>query len=334
MGESPTRPGIMNAVPPVELPAQNRPAESRATAPTVPIRSLKASHFFAYGGTSPFLLSSRDCFHRLIASGVTGSYRRNPIRRANRMASGPTRSTCGVSITFRATRTGFFTYSTAATAPASRSSVMIDASICARPSIRRREPVPAFIRGSSSRATIASVTASIAGPPISRTLRPICPASLAPSTTAIVDPAPQWVTMIGALDRDASGAPPPSLREAPDQVLDPRLQVRANRPQLFVRLSRGPGDGPVVVLPCGPRRAPVEAPERHDPPRLLDVLGGDLAGSRLRHDDPNLLHEGERERVHRLPLRVDARAVGPPPRRGDRVEQRLRHHTAEGVLHT
>src|SRR5438445_1815831 len=335
IGESPTRPGIMNAVPPVELPAENRPAASRATAPTVPIRSRNALHFFSCGERSPVRIFWRDSFHLLVESGVTGSYLRNPFRRANRTASAPTRRTWGVSITLRATRIGFFTCSIAATAPATRSSVMIDASIWARPSIRSREPVPAFIRGSSSRATIASVTASSAGPPRSRRVSPMRPASSAPSTTDIVDPAPQWVTMIRLRARvlDAILRSLRSLREAADQILDAGLEVRTDLPQLRVRLPRGARDGPILALPLRPRGAPVEAPEGHDPPGLLDQLGGHLPGVGLRDDNPDLLHQRERERIHLLPRRVDAGAVGAPSRRGDRVEQGLRHHAAERVLH-
>src|SRR5207249_7628175 len=130
----------------------------------------------------------------------------------------------------------------------------------------------------------------------------------APSTTAIVDPAPQWVTMIGALARvlDAILRPLRSLREAADQILDAGLEVRTDLPQLCVRLPRGARNRPVLALPLRPRGAPVEAPERHDPPGLLDQLGRHLPRMRLRDNDPDLLHQGERKRVHLLPNRVDA----------------------------
>src|SRR5467141_2779044 len=52
IGESPTRPGSMNAVPPVDVPAANRPRRSRATAPTVS-RRLTVFHLRRYRGSAP-----------------------------------------------------------------------------------------------------------------------------------------------------------------------------------------------------------------------------------------------------------------------------------------
>ncbi len=74
---------------------------------------------------------------------------------------------------------------------------MIDASIWIVPSIRIVDPVPAFVRGSSSRTTTAASTASSALPPRRRTRSPAAPAASAASRTASVDPAPQWVTRTG-----------------------------------------------------------------------------------------------------------------------------------------
>src|SRR5207249_2728266 len=127
IGESPTRPGSMNATPPVDEPVAKRPRRSRATAPTVSWIATPF-HFRAYRGSRPFRIFSRLSSRFRRDSGVDGSYRGWPFDRANATASAPAKRMCGVFRTSYATRIGFFTSSIAATAPASRSQFISDAS--------------------------------------------------------------------------------------------------------------------------------------------------------------------------------------------------------------
>ena len=84
----------------------------------------------------------------------------------------------GLTLTSRASATGFLMRSTPATAPTSSVSPSITpASICARPSLVRTLPVPALKPGLSSSAMIAASMASIADPPRKRTSQPACAAA-------------------------------------------------------------------------------------------------------------------------------------------------------------
>src|SRR3989442_8605773 len=114
IGESPTRPGSMNATPPVDEPVAKRPRRSRATAPTVSWIATPL-HFRAYRGSRPFRIFSRLSSRFRRDSGVDGSYRGGPVDRANLTASGAPRRMWGVFRTSYATRIGLLTSTVAGT---------------------------------------------------------------------------------------------------------------------------------------------------------------------------------------------------------------------------
>eukprot|EP00966_Prymnesium_polylepis_P308958 7139131-Prymnesium_polylepis.1 len=115
MGESPTRPGSLHEMPPVEVAAARLPSASNATAPTVSTPLPRKKVFTELGKRC-------ICCHSSRAAGVTsssGERMGTPLDRANSVAPLPTIMTCGVrSITMRATLTGWSTGPMAATAPA------------------------------------------------------------------------------------------------------------------------------------------------------------------------------------------------------------------------
>src|SRR5436309_11388149 len=117
IGESPTRPGSMNARPPVDEPVAKRPRRSRATAPTVSWRATPF-HFRAYRGSRPLRIFSKLSSRCRRDSGVEGSYRAWHFDRANAIASATTRRIWGVLRTSYATRIGLFISYIAATEPA------------------------------------------------------------------------------------------------------------------------------------------------------------------------------------------------------------------------
>src|SRR3990170_4498688 len=79
IGESPTRPGSMNDVPPVELAAANRPRRSRATAPTVSVGYVR--NFRAHAGTLPATIWRRVSASRSRAPSVATSNAGKPALR-------------------------------------------------------------------------------------------------------------------------------------------------------------------------------------------------------------------------------------------------------------
>src|SRR3989442_2871119 len=340
IGESPTRPGSMNATPPVDEPVAKRPRRSRATAPTVSWISTPF-HFRAYRGSRPFRIFSRLSSRCRRDSGVDGSYRGWPFDRANSTASAPARRMCGVFRTSYAIRIGFFTSSMAATAPASRSQFIRAASIWIRPSMRIRDPVPAFKRGSSSRITIDSTTASNARPPRAKTSMPRAPATSAASWTEGSEPAPQCVIKRGRT-RPAPMQEVSIFCPRPRRSDDGRWQTHrkfgdasaefvADRAKLLHRLARGTRKRPIFRFLAGAERAPIKTPERHD---------SGCACDHLRRDGPRFLRTklnpnfSEQRRHHGIDLGrcLNARALRAPPRGRDRIEERLREHTPERVL--
>src|SRR6266571_5077106 len=314
IGESPTRPGSMNATPPVDEPVAKRPRRSRATAPTVSWIATPF-HFRAYRGW--------------------------PFDRANSTASAPARRMCGVFRTSYATRIGFFTSSIAATAPASRSQFISAASIWIRPSMRIREPVPAFNRGSSSRMTIDSTTASNARPPRAKTAMPQAPATSAASWTEGSEPAPQCV-----IRRDRTRAAPmrkvsifcpwscrrdDGLRQTLREFGHAAAEFVTDRAKLVHGLAGRTRDGPVFRFLAGADRAAIETSERHD---------SGCIGGHLRRDGPRPLRTelnpdfSEQLRHDGIDLgrRLNTRALCVPPGRRVGVEERLGEHTPERIL--
>src|SRR5262245_24269204 len=190
---SPTRPGSLACVPPVEVAAAEVPWRSSATAPTVPSRAASAS--------------GRVEFHRRCCRSVTsvrGSHSGMPAKRAKASAPSATSRTCRPSSsTRRAREIGFAMRVTAATAPESRRSPsMIDASISMAPALFRTEPRPALKRGRSSSVRTADSTASSARPPALRIRHPASAAARTPSRSsstpsAGLAPAPPCTMMEG-----------------------------------------------------------------------------------------------------------------------------------------
>ncbi len=179
MGVSPTRPGRLYRVPPVDVHAATCPFASTATAPMVPIfrRTLSAPSFFASSCSS-----CQRARWRAVISEAFATWEK-PSSRANASAPGPHIRTCGLSSqTRRATRMGFLRVFTQATAPA-RSVVpsMQLASSSTSPSLVRAAPVPALKLGSSSSTTAAAWAASNAEPPCIRARRPASAARRVPS---------------------------------------------------------------------------------------------------------------------------------------------------------
>src|SRR3989338_8104604 len=171
--ESPTRPGYLQAVPPVEVAAARFPWASSATAPTVPAEPARS------GGPAEALCFS--WYQRSTSRAMTNSeglQSDTPISTANCSAPGPTSSMCSLrSSTSRATWMGLRRRSTAATAPAFRVRPSIRmASSWTQPSRFRWEPTPASNMGSSSSTSTACSQASTAAPPRPRTPRPPPPA--------------------------------------------------------------------------------------------------------------------------------------------------------------
>src|SRR3989442_11630836 len=340
IGESPTRPGSMNATPPVDEPVAKRPRRSRATAPTVSWISTPF-HFRAYRGSRPFRIFSRLSSRCRRDSGVDGSYRGWPFDRANSTASAPARRMCGVFRTSYAIRIGFFTSSMAATAPASRSQFIRAASIWIRPSMRIRDPVPAFKRGSSSRMTIDSTTASNARPPRAKTSMPRAPATSAASWTEGSEPAPQCV-----MRRGRTRAAP--MREFSIFCLSPsrrddglRQTLRefghaapefvTDRAKLVHRLARGTRKRPILGFLAGANRTPTETSKRHDSGCAGDHLRCDGPRPLRSELDPDFSKQPRHDGID-LGCSLNARALGAPVGWRDRIEERLREHTPERVL--
>src|SRR5204863_9799027 len=133
-------------------------------------------------------------------------------------------------------------------------------------------PVPAFKRGSSSRTTIASTTASRAELPDSSMESPRAPDRSAASCIEAFDPAPQCVRRTGrtrpARKRSLSTFPLHScLRhrgsiEANLEVRDSTLQFVSDGAQFVHRLARGPGNRPIFSFVLRANRASIEAVER------------------------------------------------------------------------
>src|SRR5256712_6090170 len=94
IGESPTRPGSMNATPPVDEPVPKRPRRSRATAPTVSWIATPL-HFRAYLGSRPFRIFSRLSSRFRRDSGVDGSHPRGPFAPPDFTHAGPGRGSGG-----------------------------------------------------------------------------------------------------------------------------------------------------------------------------------------------------------------------------------------------
>src|SRR2546426_10479470 len=207
--------------------------------------------------------------------------------------------------------------------------------------MRIRDPVPAFKRGSSSRMTIDSTTASNARPPRAKTSMPRAPATSAASWTEGSEPAPQCV-----MRRGRTRAAP--MREFSIFCLSPsrrddglRQTLRefghaapefvTDRAKLVHRLARGTRNRPIFGLLAGADRAPIKTPKRHDPccdgdhlrrdcPRFLRTQVDADFSEQLRHDGID------------LGRRLNPRALRVPPGGRDRIEERLREHTPERVL--
>ena len=168
-GESPTRPGCLPCVPPVEVAAATRPCASRATAPTVLPRCVDADGRGL--GAEPVV---GRCEARL-----AGEARRRARRRASR--AGPRRarrgrpgSGCGCRVS-------------AATAPAARSLAAHERGVVerSRPCSSSAAPRPALKTGSSSSTITAACTASSASPPAARTAWPASTARCTPARAPV-----------------------------------------------------------------------------------------------------------------------------------------------------
>ena len=166
-GESPTRPGCLPALPPVEVAAATLPRASRATAPTVPPREASPA-----AKAQLALLGHEPRLGRGLEPGLACERRRPARRRASR--GGPRRAPrappgpgCG-------------SRASTATEPAARSSPrMIDASSVTNPCSLSAAPRPALNTASSSSTIVAACTAASASPPAASTA---CPASTARRT--------------------------------------------------------------------------------------------------------------------------------------------------------
>src|SRR3990170_2385491 len=211
--ESPTRPGYLQPVPPVEVAAARFPAASSATAPTVPAERARKT---GPAETLCFSLYQRSTSRAITSS--EGLQSETPISTANCSAPGPTSSRCSLrSSTSRATWMGLRRRSTAATAPAFsvRPSIRM-ASSCTRPSRFKWEPTPASKAGSSSSASTACSQASTAAPPRASTAQPRSsarptPARQAAAASAGISHAPPCTTSASLLTgisgpRSAGGA--------------------------------------------------------------------------------------------------------------------------------
>src|SRR5712692_474067 len=207
--------------------------------------------------------------------------------------------------------------------------------------MRIREPVPAFNRGSSSRTTIDSTTASNARPPRAKTSMPRAPATSAASWTEGSEPAPQCV-----IKRGRTPAAPvrevsifclwsrrcdDGLRQTLREFGHAAAEFVPDRAKLVHRLARGTRDRPIFGFLASADRAPIETPKRHD---------SCCAGDHLRCDDPRSLRTeldadfSEQLRHGRIDLgcRLNPRTLRAPPGGRDRIEERLREHTPERVL--
>ena len=109
IGVSPTRPGNLPVIPPVEVAAARSPRQSRATAPTVPCRRASSSSAIAGSARRAKRLLQAPR-HRASVAKYSGSAKIKPAcSRQKASAPSPTSRTCGeCSITARAARTGFF----------------------------------------------------------------------------------------------------------------------------------------------------------------------------------------------------------------------------------
>ena len=170
-GESPTLPGFLNGIPPVEVAAAMFPSESSATAPTV-LNTLFPLFFLLQVSSLLLVMSS------------LGSISWNPNSIA--IFSAPSATyilLCVLSIIALANEIGFFILLTAATEPKFRElPSTIIASNSTNPSSFNAEPIPALKLGSSSITFTALSTASRALPPESKTPR----ASLAALSTPFI----------------------------------------------------------------------------------------------------------------------------------------------------
>src|SRR5215831_1800439 len=231
-GESPTRPGGLPVIPPVEVAAATRPRRSRATAPTVP----------------PITLSSLRRCASVISS--SGSQKAMPSSRARAMAPSPTKNEWrSASRMRRASVIGWRMLVTQATAPFRRvSPSMIDASISTVPSEVSTEPRPALKRGLSSMAATAASTASTALPPSRSRAHPADTASRIPCRSS-------------SRANSGSAPAPPWMRRAGTRLVISWTAVRVVAcPELSIGYAPG-GHGQVEDR--APRRA--RPPHRHVP---------------------------------------------------------------------
>ncbi len=216
MGASPTLPGALPVMPPVEVAAASRPAASSATAPTVPKgcsppgwKAPEAAFAAQSGRAGAVRPSSPICASRApqrcsVKKKAGGSASR-PCARAKASAPSPISITWSErSITARATLTGWREANSPATAPADRVEPSITAASSSFVPVEvKTAPRPALNRGSSSSTRTAASTASSAVPPWDRTPDPAssaafnparyCACSGASSATCSATPAPPWI---------------------------------------------------------------------------------------------------------------------------------------------
>ena len=163
--ESPSRPGALLSVPPVEVAAAILPSRSRATAPTVSCEMVGAKRSALSSEVRDWNSRRRSTSRGMIRSSFLQSGM--PCSAAKRSAPSATKYTCGLSLRIlRAARIGFRMCSTQPRPPArSVAPSMMRASSCTLPSRLRKLPRPASKASSSSMMTTASSTASAAEPP-------------------------------------------------------------------------------------------------------------------------------------------------------------------------
>src|SRR5260370_631651 len=245
MGESPMRPGTVPRTPPVDTATASRPAESRATAPTV---------------SAPAWRSWRL---RLLMK-TEGSQISTPWSRAKRDAPEPDRRTWRPSrITSMARSTGWRTSFKHATPPArSAAPSMTPASSSTSPSAFRQAPMPALRSGSSSlwRAAAtppASAPSPIPAPPRASarsTASPRC----GPSAGGTGPPPPQLITRAEVDELRV-------LRQPGMHLTDPFEHLLRHPAVVRVTLRRGPQLAEVIDLAQVRAEVPAHAEgERHD----------------------------------------------------------------------
>ena len=176
-----------------------------------------------------------------------------PSVRANRVAPSPARKRCGVSITARATRTGFFTSSTPATAPKRPSERITAASIwTVCPSSRTTEPVPALKRGSSSSTTTPATAASTGSPLVSSARSAASTAARQPSEFAGGLPCPPCAIAAAFHGRGDGAGRVEASESVDDACLDSHAEELARAAAASPTEMRAHG---VIVPARVPRRA-------------------------------------------------------------------------------